>query len=68
MSDLIKREDVIKVIKGYFCESIDLIEENEKYKGYYSQKIWQVLDDNKELCRRVKEIPPAYDVEVDDGK
>lgn len=68
MTDLIKREDVIKVIKGYFCESIDLIEDNEKDKGNRSQRIWQVLSDNKELCRRVEEIPTAYDLEVDDGK
>ena len=64
MSDLIKREDVLKVIKGYFHESIDYLMDNEKG----SQKIWQVLSDNKELCRRVEEIPCAYDLEVDDGK
>lgn len=68
MSDLIKREDVIKVIKGYFLESIDLIEANENDKVKYSKKTLQVLSDNKKLCRRIREIPSAYDLEVDDGK
>ena len=68
MEDLIKREDVIKVIKGYFCESIDLIVADEKNKDKRTQSIFQVLSDNKEICRRVEEIPTAYDVEADDGK
>jgi hypothetical protein len=64
MSDLIKREEVLKVIHDYFKEFIDYIEEQEKGKENYSDDMSVVLDENKNLCTKIKEIPVAYDVEM----
>lgn len=61
MSDLIKREEVLKVIHDYFKEFIDYIEAHEEES--HLRDIFMVLAENKKLCTKIKEIPVAYDVE-----
>lgn len=63
MSDLIKREEVLKVIHDYFKEFLDYIEEQKNEEEKYSRDIFMVLAENKKLYTKIKEIPVAYEVD-----
>lgn len=62
MSDLIKREDVIKAIHNYWKKRLDTLPTKEsEYGEVYAdiQQMDKILEHNKALCNFIDAIPSA---------